>query len=57
MRDALKLLVDGQRGDLHVLEDAELQRLEALCEIWRLWINKERARRRALPREGPRYEL
>ena len=57
MRDALKLLIDGQRGDLHGFDDAELQQFEAQCEIWRLWINNERGRRRALPRKGPRFEL
>jgi hypothetical protein len=57
MRDALKRLVDGQRADLQLLDDVELQELEAQCEMWRLRVNKERARRRALPAKAPRFEL
>jgi hypothetical protein len=51
VREALKRLIDGHRSDLQNLDMAELDRMEAQCEIWRLRIIKERGRRRALARE------
>jgi hypothetical protein len=51
MRDVLKLLNDKQPSELLVLDERELQRLEALCEIWRVRANDERARRQSFPLE------
>jgi hypothetical protein len=49
LRDILKLLNDRSAGDLRGLNDVELQRLEALCEQWRVHANQERARRSKEP--------
>ena len=52
MRDTLKQLNDHSPGDLAELNDEQLHRFEDLCENWRRFAERERARRASLPRAG-----
>ena len=49
MLELLKLLNDLNPAELSALNEAELTRLESLCEKWAKLAETERGRRKSLP--------